>query len=33
LEDALGLSLSPGEIAEMMQGDMSVLEGKTFTEA
>ena len=33
LEDALGLSLSPAEIAEMMQGDMSALEGKTFTES
>ena len=32
LNDTLGLSLSAGEIASVMAGDLSVLEGKTFTE-
>ena len=31
LNDALGLSLSAGEIASVMAGDLSVLDGKTFT--
>jgi hypothetical protein len=33
LEETLGLSLSDAEIAQMMAGDMSVLDGKTFTES
>lgn len=32
LNDALGLSLSAAEIASVMAGDLSVLDGKTFTE-
>ena len=32
LNDTLGLSLSAAEIASVMAGDLSVLDGKTFTE-
>ena len=32
LNDTLGLSLDAAEIASVMAGDLSVLEGKTFTE-
>lgn len=32
LNDALGLSLDAAEIASVMTGDLSVLDGKTFTE-